>query len=116
MPTKDLKNGAVKTTPARRKHKPTFDVPDVAGEPGAPAGWVYREGAASSTQGSAVTRFADVPVGAQETARPAPRSNRLLSTGIGLLFAGAAPIAFVSFLAIGCLAAPFALAKGAITS
>jgi hypothetical protein len=99
-PTNELKNGAVKAASApRRRAKPAFDIPDVAGEPGAPAAWVYRDDKPAATQ----------------TAGAPPRSNRLLSTGMGLLFAGAAPVAFVSLLAIGFVAAPFVLAKSAFT-
>ncbi|HWF08431.1 MAG TPA: hypothetical protein VG297_08200 [Bryobacteraceae bacterium] len=92
----------MKAAPApRRRAKPAFDIPDVAGEPGAPAAWVYRE---------------DPPAAATQTAGAPPQSNRLLSTGMGLLFAGAAPVAFVSLLAIGFVTAPFVLAKSAFTS
>jgi hypothetical protein len=105
-PTDGLKNGHLKPVPAaRRKSKPTFDIPVVAGEPGAPAGWVYRDSAsaapATPTQGGA---------------NSAPRSNRFLSTGIGLFVAGAAPLAFISLLAIGLVATPFLLAKSTLTS
>lgn len=99
--TNDLKNGAVKPAPApRRKSKPAFDIPEIAGEPGAPAGWVFRD---------------DGPKAAhthheQKAGREPLRSNRLLSTGMGLLLAGAAPVAFLSLLALGFVAAPFRLA------
>lgn len=87
----------------RRRSKPTFDVPEVAGEPGAPAGWVYREAAR-------------VPEVEHLSVQEAPPSNRLLSTGLGLFFVTAAPVAFISLLAIGFVTAPFGLATSAARS
>jgi hypothetical protein len=122
MPTKpELKHIAPKDeaakAPHRRRSKPAFDVPDVAGEPGAPAGWVYRDDAKrddvtkDSKKDAKPAAAPHHPTHEPGALRPMEPSNRLLSTGIGLLFVAAAPVAFVSLLAIGLVAAPFALAK-----
>ena len=94
-----------KTTPARRKSKPAFEIPAETRVPKTAVGWVYR---ASETP----------EPGAVEDGRDAPLkgNNPFLSAAMGLLFVSLGTMGVMSVTAIGLLTSPVLLLRQMLTS
>jgi hypothetical protein len=101
-PTNDPKHHhAKKTSPARRKAKPKFEVPEDAGAPETTTAWVYR---ADEVPAPPPPAAADPTV---ETAK----SNPMLVAGMGLFFIGVGTMGLMSLAAMGMIIAPVRMAK-----
>lgn len=105
-PTTDPKHHhAKKTSPARRKSKPKFEVPDDTAAPETTTAWVYRAD--------------EVPAPPAPAASPTvetAKSNPLLVAGMGLFFIGVGTMGLMSLAAMGMIIAPVRMAKNFIVS
>ncbi len=101
-PTNDPKHHhAKKTSPARRKSKPKFEVPEDTGAPETTTAWVYR-----ADEVLAPPQPAAAPPTAEIT-----KSNPLLVAGMGLFFIGVGTMGLMSLAAMGMIIAPVRMAK-----
>jgi hypothetical protein len=102
-PTNDPKHGhAKKTSPARRKSKPKFEVPADTGAPETTTAWVYRADEVPAPPPPA----AAVPPTVETT-----KSHPLLVAGMGLFFIGVGTMGLMSLAAMGMIIAPVRMAK-----
>jgi hypothetical protein len=104
QPTNDPKHHhAKKTSPARRKSKPKFEVPAA---PETANAWVYRAD--------------ELPAPAPAAASPAPvetsKSHPFLVAGMGMFFIGVGAMGLMSLAAMGLIIAPVRMAKNMFAS
>jgi hypothetical protein len=104
-PTNDPAHRHSKPAPrTRRKSKPKFEIPAEAASPATPVAWVYRKDEVSPPPSSSAAPPPLVAAPHQTKARS--KSHPIEVAGVGLFFAGAATLGFVSLVALGLVAAP----------
>jgi hypothetical protein len=103
-PTNDPAHRHSKPAPrTRRKSKPKFEIPAEAASPATPVAWVYRKDEVSPPSSSAAPP--PLVAGPRRT-KALSKSHPIEVAGVGLFFAGAATLGFVSLVALGLVAAP----------